>query len=109
MNLLQILLDHLLEILHDMHIVHGHAVEGFFDFVGVEDKLAVVGDVLIDEVDVLVGGEEHHQGACQVAHGGTVDMVVLEPEMEHSALADLTLDVHAAAHVLGVHLDQRQS
>ena len=107
MNLLQILLDHLLEILHDVDIVHRHAVEGFFDFVGVEDELSFIGDVGVDEMDVLMGGKQHYQGACQVAHGGAVDVVVLEPEMEHSALADLTLDLHAAAHVLGVHLDQR--
>ena len=55
MNLLQILLDHFLEVLHDVDVVHRHSVEGFFHLVGVEDELALIGDVGVDEMDVLVG------------------------------------------------------
>lgn len=60
MYLLQILLNHLLQVLHDVDVVHRHPVEGFLDFVGVEDELAVVGDVLVDEMDVLMGRKQHH-------------------------------------------------
>ena len=52
MYLFQILLNHLLQVFHDADIGHRHAVEGFLDFVGVEDELTVVGDMGIDERDV---------------------------------------------------------
>ena len=72
MDLFQILLDHLLEVLHDVDVVHRHAIEGFLDLVSVEDELAVVGDVGVDEMDILVRRKQHHQRASQVAHWGTV-------------------------------------
>ena len=61
MYLLQVLLNHLLQVFHDADIGHRHAVEGFLDFVGVEDELAVVGDVLVDEMDVFMCRKQHHQ------------------------------------------------
>ena len=109
MYFFQIFLNHLLQVFHDADVVHRHAIKGFLDFISIEDELAVVGDVLVDEMDVLVRSEQHHQRASQVAHWGTVQMVVLEPEVEHSAFTDLTFNLHATASVLGVHLDERQA
>jgi len=109
MYLLQILLNHLLQVFHDADVGHGHSIKGFLDFVGIENELSVVGDVGVDEMDVLVGRKQHHQRASQVAHGRTVEVVVLEPEVEHCAFPDLALNVHAATSILGVHLDERQS
>ena len=105
MYLLQVLLNHLLQVFHDADVGHGHSVQSLLDFVGVKDELAVVGDVLVDEMDVLVSSKEHHQRACQVAHRGTVKVVVLEPEVEHRAFAYFALNLHAATGVLGVHLN----
>ncbi len=59
MYLLQILLNHLFQVFHDADVGHRHAVESLLDFVGVEDELAVVGDVGVDEMDVLVRRKQH--------------------------------------------------
>ena len=72
MYLLQVLLNHLLQVFHDADIGHRHSVQSLLDFVGVENELAVVGDMLVDAMDVLMRRKQHHQLACQVAHRGTV-------------------------------------
>ena len=51
---LQVFGNHLFEILHDVYVGQGHAAEGLFELVGVEDELVGVGAVGDDEVDVFV-------------------------------------------------------
>ena len=109
LNLAEVFGDHLAEVVDDVYVVERHVAQGLAELVGVELEGVDVGGVGDDEVDVLMGGEEEDEGAGEVAHGGTVPMVVLEPEFEACADTDLAGDVHAAAAVFGVHLDQRQS
>ena len=55
-DFLEVFGDHFLEVVDDMDVVEGHAVEGFVEFVGVEDEGVVVGGVGDEEMDVLVCG-----------------------------------------------------
>ena len=76
--------------------------------VGVEDELAFVGDMCVDDVYVLVGGAKHDDCAGQVAHGRTVPVVVLEPEFQSCTLSYGAFECHSTTTVLGVHLDEGQ-
>ena len=50
-NFFKILLNHVFKPCIDLHIVHVHAIQSFVDFVSVENKLAFISDMAVDDVD----------------------------------------------------------
>ena len=68
MYLLQILLNHLLQVFHDADVGHRHAIEGFLDFICVEDKIAVIGknELAVTALfQILMGLEEPDSGTVK--------------------------------------------